>query len=77
MATSKNECTCGAEWVDETEALARLRAAIAEAGGVRPFARRHHVSPAYVSRAATGHERIGAGLAEPLGLEPARGFWAR
>lgn len=53
---------------------ARLRAACAEAGGLRSFARGCGFSPAYVSQVATGKEPPGERLGHILGLTFVRGW---
>lgn len=46
-----------------------LRSAIANAGGLRAFARAHRISPTHVSRAAASAEPLAGKLLEALGLE--------
>lgn len=60
-----------------TEVLAELRRAVDEAGGVRPFARRHGVSATYVSKATRGEMTIGDKLAAAIGLTPVTVFVER
>lgn len=66
----------GASGLTEDEVLVMLVEAIEEAGGVRAFARKHNVSPTFVSRVWTGKERIGVSLTRPLGLVPMRVYVA-
>jgi len=60
--------------IDPEATLTTLRAAVDDAGGVRPFARKHNLSAAYVSRATRGQMTIGAKLAATIGLEPVTVF---
>jgi hypothetical protein len=54
--------------MSDQKMLALLAAAIEDAGGVRAFARRHKLSPAYVSDVRLGKRGIGPRIAEALGF---------
>ena len=60
--------------ITETELLKRLRAACEEAGGIRPFARKHKMSAVYVSRAHRGQQTIGPKIAKALGVRAVGGW---
>lgn len=58
----------------ERDVLAQLNQSIEAAGGVRAFARKHRLSPAYASRAARGEIPIGQKIEHALGLRRVVGW---
>lgn len=54
----------------------KLRDAMKDAGGVRALARKTGLSPTYVSRCASGKERVAGRLAEFLGFQRISGYEA-
>lgn len=57
--------------------LARLRTAVDAAGGVRPFCRKHRISPAYVSKATRGEMTFGPKIARALNVVAVEGWVER
>lgn len=55
----------------------RLRDAIEACASLREFARRHRISPAYVSKAARGEMTFGPKLAKALGVKAVTGWEER
>lgn len=55
----------------------RLKAAIEDCSSLREFARKHRISPAYVSKAARGEMTFGPKLAKALGVKAVSGWEER
>lgn len=58
----------------QDDMVQRLRKAIGVAGSLRSFARKHRISPAYVSKAARGEMPFGPKIAKALGVKAVQGW---
>jgi len=59
------------------DVVRRLRAAIESADSLNAFARKHGISPAYVSKVARGEQTPGPKIAKELGLRHVEGWVER